>query len=119
MTHKPAPAPGQTCPLRRKDVSKVCPSCAWYTRINGTHPATGQPVSEWMCAVEALVLTGIESTRTANVNAATTQELRNDLQRERQAQTRILAMKLTGQPQQKYLNGNVPLSLTDDRQGED
>jgi hypothetical protein len=114
--HKPAPEPGQTCPLRNRDVSKACPKCAWYTRINGTHPATGEPMSEWMCVVQALVLTGLETARTANAGASATQELRNDLHRERQAQTRILAMKLTRQPE--LINGHVPLSLTDDRQDE-
>lgn len=90
MTWKPPAPKGMRCPLERKDVSRVCHYCAWYTEIKGTHPQTGAPIEQWMCAQTAVVLTTLEAAKAANEGGAVTQELRNDMQRERQAQTRLL-----------------------------
>lgn len=93
MTGKPIADRGLMCPLFRKDVSKVCHTCAWYTRIAGMHPQTGDHMEKWMCAQTAVVLTTIDAGRAAAEGSATTQELRNDLQRERVGQARLLASR--------------------------
>ncbi len=90
MNWKPPAPKGMRCPLERKDVSRVCHRCAWYTEIKGTHPQTGAQLEQWMCAQTAVVLTTLEAAKAATEGGAVTQELRNDMQRERQAQTRLL-----------------------------
>lgn len=106
MTGKPIAAPGTRCPLWRKDVSKVCHTCEWYSRIQGMHPQTGEQLDKWMCAVTAQLLATLDAGKAATVGAATTQELRNDMQRERTQHTRVLASQL-------ITNNNSPLLLTD------
>lgn len=105
---KPVAAPGLRCPMFRKDVSKVCHTCAWFTQIEGIHPHTGDRMDKWMCAMSAQVLVTIDAGRQAAASAETTQELRNDLHRERQAQTRLLLSRSLVQTER-------PLSLQDDR----
>lgn len=63
MRRGPIPPSGQlTCPLHKKDVAKVCPSCPWYTELRGTNPNTGEPIDEWGCAISWLPILLIEST---------------------------------------------------------
>lgn len=89
-TERPHCKPGLKCPLMRKDVSKVCHNCAWFSRITGTDPQTGAPVDHWACAMNMTVLATIDAGRASREAAATTQELRNDMQRERQRHTKLL-----------------------------
>lgn len=93
MTGKPIAAAGLRCPLWRKDVSKVCHICVWFTRIQGYHPQTGEQLDQWMCAQSAQVLATLDAGKAATGGAAATQELRNDLQIERGRHTRLIASK--------------------------
>lgn len=86
----PIAAPGSICPLRGKDVSKVCHVCAWHVLLEGIHPQTGERLNRWMCAVTAQVLTSIDAGRAAAETGATVQAMRNDQHHERRAQTRLL-----------------------------
>lgn len=91
MTGKPIAVKGEFCPLWRRDVSKVCHTCAWFSRIEGVHPQTGERVDMWKCAISLQVIATLEAAKAATMGGATTQELRNDLHRDRQSQTRLLA----------------------------
>lgn len=91
---KPIADPGMNCPLWRKDVSRCCHLCAWYSPVRGVHPQTGEHIDLWQCAMSNLVLTTLETAKAAAEGGAITQELRNDQHRERQAQTRVLAMRV-------------------------
>jgi hypothetical protein len=106
MTGGPVAPKGTNCPLYRKDVSKVCHTCEWYTRIQGVHPQTGEHLDKWLCAMKAQVLAVLDVGKAATAGAATTQELRNDMQHERRQQTRLLATQLLP-------NNNGPLLLAD------
>lgn len=97
MTGKPIEPKGLYCPLWRKDVSRVCHTCVLFTKIGGVHPQTGEHIDQWLCAYNAAVLVGLDVARAAHVGGAVTQELRNDMHRERQAQTRVLASRPIGQ----------------------
>ncbi len=99
---RPRAIAGLTCPLWRKDVSKVCHTCAWFSHIEGVNPQTGARVDEWMCAMNMQVLATLEAAKAATAGGAVTQELRNDLQSERKSQTRLLMSR--------------PIGLSDDRQ---
>ena len=94
MTGGPIAPKGTICPLHRKDVSRVCHTCAWYTRIQGVNPQTGEHLDKWLCAITAQVLAVLDVGKAATAGAATTQELRNDMKRERGQQTRLLATQL-------------------------
>ena len=104
---KPIADKGLNCPLWRKDVSKVCHTCAWYGPITGVHPQTGERVDAWQCAITSTVLAVLETAKCAAEGGAATQELRNDMHVDRQAQTRLLLTQIP--------NNNSNLRLTDDR----
>ena len=93
------------CPLERCDVSRVCHKCAWFTHVEGIHPQTGERVDKWMCAQVMQVLATLEAAKAATAGGAVTQELRNDMHRERQAQTRLLFSRPIN---------NGPIRLLDD-----
>lgn len=98
---------GKICPLFRKDVSKVCHTCAWFVEMIGTNPQTGEPVTRAQCALTAQVMATLEAARGGHAAAATTQELRNDIVRREQHSTRILSqqpaiVRLIGKPVDPY-----------------
>lgn len=111
-TERPRCKPGLYCPLWRKDVSKVCHSCAWFSRVTGVDPQTGAAVDHWACAITMQVLATLDAAKAAHAGGATTQELRNDLLRERQQQARLLfSQRVPSLP-----SSNVPL-LSDHANG--
>lgn len=83
--------PGSICPLMRKDVSKVCHTCAWWTKLSGTHPQTGAAVDLWQCAIVSQFMATLDVGRHAHAGGVATQELRNDIVRREQQSMRILS----------------------------
>jgi hypothetical protein len=118
MTGKPIEPKGLYCPLWRKDVSKVCHTCALFTKVSGVHPQTGENIDRWMCAYNAAVLAALDTARAAHVGAAVTQELRNDMHRDRQAQTRVLASRPITQPP-AAIGQNSTNGLLEDRSAQE
>lgn len=90
---KPQRDPGLTCPLHRKDVSKVCHTCDWYMQLRGVHPQTGEPVDEWGCAIAFLVITNIEGAQMSRQTGAAVESFRNEMARQNQ---NMLALVMNG-----------------------
>lgn len=59
-TEKPRAKPGMTCPLWKRDMSKVCHTCEWWTQLRGTNPQGGE-IDEWGCAIKWLPILMIEN----------------------------------------------------------
>lgn len=76
---KPIASRGEKCPLWQKDVSKVCHTCPWYTKLRGKHPQTGDSVDEWGCAVTWLPILLIENAKEVRQGAAATESFRNEM----------------------------------------
>lgn len=74
--HPPAPK-GQNCPLYRRDMSKVCHKCNWWTHLRGTNPNSGQPVDEWGCAIAWLPMLLVENAQQARQAGAAIETFRN------------------------------------------
>jgi hypothetical protein len=64
------------------------------------HPQTGEPINRWQCAIAATFLATLETAKAATEGGAVTQELRNDLHRDRQGQARVLASAVRAAPLQ-------------------
>src|SRR5210317_432563 len=75
----PIADPGTVCPLHRKDVSKVCHKCAWYTLVRGKDPQTGEDVDEWRCAIAWMPMVGIETNKNIRGTQSATESIRNDI----------------------------------------
>jgi hypothetical protein len=65
------------CPLHKKDVSKVCHTCPFYTQIRGIDPNTGNPVDNWQCAIAWLPMLLIENSQQSRQAGAAVESMRN------------------------------------------
>ena len=51
--------PGNFCPLIKADCKGI--ECTFFTQVQGVHPSTGVPTSEWGCAIAWLPFLLIEN----------------------------------------------------------
>lgn len=72
----PQAKPGVMCPLHKKDVSKVCHKCAWWscTRVQ---PPGGEPYDHWDCAIRLNLIISRNAVIAAEGMQAATEEFRN------------------------------------------
>lgn len=87
----PHAEPGLICPLHRKDVSKVCHLCPWWTQLRGKHPQTGVDLDSWNCAIGILPTLLVENAKQTRSTAAATEAFRNDVMQARPANLDVLA----------------------------
>lgn len=69
--------PGMICPLRKKDVSKVCHTCAWWVGQYWTDPKTQEIKHKWNCAQVMAALGNVDVVRSMAGVQAATEALRN------------------------------------------
>lgn len=71
------------CPLGSKCEKRIDDNtierCAWYTKIVGTNPQTGQEVDEWACTMAWIPILLIENSRQSRSQAAATESMRNEV----------------------------------------
>ena len=67
---------GNLCPLIGEDCREL--ECAWYTKISGTHPQTGEPVDEYGCAVAWIPFLQVDNSKAINQTGAAIESLRNE-----------------------------------------
>ena len=70
------PKQGNLCPLIGEDCREL--ECAWYTKISGTHPQTGEPVDEYGCAVAWIPFLQVDNSKAINQTGAAIESLRNE-----------------------------------------
>ena len=75
----PHAQPGNICPLHRKDVSKVCHKCPWWTRLIGKHPQTEEILDQWQCAVAVLPTLLVENAQQQRQTGAAMESFRNGM----------------------------------------
>lgn len=73
----PHALPGPICPLHRKDVSKVCHTCPWFTRIMGKNPQSEEMVDNWHCAIAVLPMLLVENAQVSRGTTVALEGLRN------------------------------------------
>jgi len=71
-----------------KEIKKKCPlvgeecwghECEWYQQIRGTHPQTGEPIDEYMCAMLWQNILLIENSQQQRQTGAAVESFRNEL----------------------------------------
>ena len=67
---------GKLCPLIGEDCRGL--ECAWYTKIAGTHPQTGDSVEEWGCAVAWIPFLQVDNSKAVHKAGAAIESLRNE-----------------------------------------
>lgn len=66
------------CPLiGMKPCAKL--DCVFFTKLQGLHPQTKEPVDEWDCTFKWLTLLLIEGSRESRETAAAVESFRNEM----------------------------------------
>jgi len=74
-----------------KEIKKKCPligeecwglECEWYQQIRGTHPQTGEPVDEFMCAHLWNNILLIENSQMQKQTGAAVESFRNEMKKD-------------------------------------
>lgn len=81
--------PEHNCPL---DAFKPCRKlgCAWFMRVRGRNPNTGEDVDEWGCAMAWLPILTIENSQQQRQTAAAVESFRNEMVRANETGQRVL-----------------------------
>ena len=70
---------GDLCPLIGESCRQL--ECAWYTKIAGTNPQTGDSVEEWGCAVAWIPFLQVDNSKAVNQQGAAVESFRNEMVR--------------------------------------
>ena len=70
---------GDICPLMGKTCIGL--QCAWFTKVQGVNPNTGEPVEDWACAVAWLPMLAIENSQNTRMAGAAVESFRNNMMR--------------------------------------
>lgn len=68
---------GNLCPLLNKPCAEL--KCAWFTKLTGSHPQTGQSIDEWGCAIAWTPVLLVENTQASNATGAAIESFRNEV----------------------------------------
>lgn len=77
------------CPFWRAPCKEH--GCRFWVQVQGTHPQTGDPVSEWNCAIAFLPLLLINNAQQSRQTGAAVESFRNEMMRQNQQLQRIVA----------------------------
>ena len=94
-----------TCPLNSKceEIKDgAIHRCAWYTKLAGTNPNTGEQTDEQGCAMSWMPMLLIENSMQQRSTSAAVESFRNEMTSANQTSQQILL----AQVQQGLLNGN-------------
>jgi len=77
------------CPL---DGFKPCRKleCAWFMKVSGTNPNTGEPVDEWGCAIPWMPILMIENSQQQRQTGAAVESFRNEMVRATEMSQQVL-----------------------------
>lgn len=68
---------GAICPLHKKDMSEVCHTCPWWTKVVGKNPQSEEMVDDWRCAIALLPMLLIENAQVTRQGNAAVESFRN------------------------------------------
>ena len=75
----PHARPGITCPLHRRDVSKVCHTCAWWVGLQWQNDKTMQWEEKWDCAMPLLAKSQTDVVRMTARSAKATDDMKEEI----------------------------------------
>ena len=77
------------CPLNSFNPCKEL-ECAWFMKIRGTNPNTGQEMDEWGCSIAWLPVLLIENSQQQRQTGAAVESFRNEMVKANQMNTQVL-----------------------------
>lgn len=91
---KPINTTGELCPLWKKDVSKVCHTCPWFTLLRGKDPQSEKEIDEWACAIAFGPILACEVSQRTNQLGAAIESFRNEMKKDNAVMIQIEAAKM-------------------------
>jgi hypothetical protein len=86
------------CPLNNFDPCRQF-ECAWFLKIDGVHPTTGEKLEDWGCAMAWLPIMLIENGKQQRATSAAVESFRNEMVKSNEVGQRVL-LAAAGIPQQ-------------------
>ena len=98
------------CPL---DKFKPCRQmeCAWFLKVNGTNPNTGEAVEDWGCAMAWLPILTIENSQMQRQTGAAVESFRNEMVKANQDTAAIFYLGVVSDAH-KGLESNADCSIS-------
>jgi hypothetical protein len=90
--------PKNNCPLNNFEPCKQM-DCAWFIKIAGTNPNTGEQLEDWGCTMTMMPMMLIENARQQRSTAAAVESFRDEMVRNNEVGQRVL-LAAAGVPQQ-------------------
>jgi len=82
--------PKNQCPLNNFEPCKQL-DCAWFLKIRGTNPNTGEDIDEWGCSIAWMPILLIENAQMSRQTGASVESFRNEMVKANEASQQILA----------------------------
>jgi hypothetical protein len=70
--------PKNQCPLNNFEPCKQL-ECAWFLKISGTNPNTGEALDEWGCSIAWMPILLIENSQMTRQTGAAIESFRNEM----------------------------------------
>ena len=70
--------PKNQCPLNNFEPCKQL-ECAWFLKISGTNPNTGEALDEWGCSIAWMPILLIENSQMTRQTGAANESFRNEM----------------------------------------
>jgi hypothetical protein len=96
---------GTYCPLVKKDCVKL--HCAWFVKIRGSNPNTGELIDEYDCAVKWLPILLIENSQQTRQAGAAIESFRNEMVKINQKAEIAITPMLRHSIEEHLANGNI------------
>ena len=77
------------CPLNSFDPCKQL-DCAWFLKIRGSNPNTGEEMDEWGCSVAWMPILLIENAQMSRQTGAAVESFRNEMVKANEASQQLL-----------------------------
>ena len=82
--------PKDNCPLNNFEPCKQL-DCAWFIKIRGKNPNTGQDVDDYGCAIAWMPILMIENSQQQRSTGAAVESFRNEMVKANESSQKVLA----------------------------
>lgn len=82
--------PKNQCPLNNFEPCKQL-DCAWFLKIRGTNPNTGEDTDDWACSMSWLPILLIENAQMNRQTGSAVESFRNEMVKANESSQQLLA----------------------------
>jgi hypothetical protein len=87
--------PKNNCPLNNFEPCKQL-ECAWFLKITGSNPNTGDKIDEWGCSIAWMPIIMLENSQMQRQTGAAVESFRNEMVKSNEFTTQVMLANATG-----------------------